>query len=183
MRKFYEIGFTPSVKAEQEKRGSRAHYAKENSDNIVLTSREEEFIAARDGFYLATVNEDNWPYVQFRGGPPGFIAHQGGNRLRFADFRGNYQYISVGNSAAGSRCCLFFMDYAEQRRLKAFGLLKFADVEDTAELRETLGLRGYKAVIERVAEIQILAFDWNCAQHIPQRMTAEEFEIVTGATI
>lgn len=182
MRSFYEIGFTAAVKAEQEKRGSRAHYAKESSDNILLTEREENFIAARDGFYLATANADGWPYVQFRGGPPGFVRQVDTNRLRFADFRGNYQYISVGNAAAGARCCLFFMDYARQRRLKAFGLLSFEDVEDTSDRRASLGLPDYKAVIERVAEVEIVGFDWNCAQHIPKRMTVEEFNALLGAT-
>jgi uncharacterized protein len=180
MRKFYEIGFTPSVMAEQRKRGSRDHYAKDSSANIVLTDREASFIAARDGFFLATVNEDGWPYIQFRGGPAGFVRHVGDNNLRFADYRGNYQYMSVGNATESARCSLFFMDYAAGRRLKAFGLLRFEDVEDTAELRAQLGLGDYKAVIERVAEIEIIAFDWNCAQHIPQRMTAEEFNRFLG---
>jgi hypothetical protein len=173
VRRFYDIAFTPSVKAEQERRGSRSHYAGDSSTNEILAAREDEFIVARDGFYLSTVNEDGWPYVQFRGGPPGFVRHVGNNVLRFPDFRGNHQYLSVGNAAAEQRCCIFLMDYADRRRLKIFGLLEFADVVDAPHVRAELGIEGYKAVLERVASVRVMAFDWNCAQHIPRRLTEE----------
>lgn len=175
MRRFYEIGFTKSVKAEQEKRGSRVHYSGASSPNETLGPREDEFIAARDGFYVSTVSEDGWPYVQFRGGPTGFLRHHGGNTLRFPDFRGNFQYLSVGNAAADSRCCLFLMDYPARRRLKMFALLSFVDVADTPDLRAELGISDYQAVLERVGTVRVLAYDWNCAQHIPRRLTEAEF--------
>lgn len=180
MRRLHEILFTQGVRAEQSRRGSRSHYEKDFSANVELGPREEDFIAARDGFYLSTVGEEGWPYVQFRGGPPGFLRHVGGNVLRFPDFRGNYQFISVGNAGAEARCCLFLMDYATGRRLKILGHLAFEDVEPASAPRAELGVDGYRAIVERIASVAVVAFEWNCSQHIPRRMTAAEYEMTKG---
>lgn len=180
MRRLHEILFTRSVRAEQMRRGSREHYERDLSPNVTLGIREEEFVHARDGFYLSTVNEDGWPYVQFRGGPRGFLRHTGGNVLRFPDFRGNYQFISVGNAAVDDRCCMFLMDYSTRRRLKILGHLSFEDAPRTPEARAELGVADYVAVVERVARVRVAAFEWNCSQHIPRRLTAEEATSTNG---
>ncbi len=119
--KFYDIMFTPGVKTAQEHYGSRPHYARFESGDAEfagLTDAEEEFIGGRDGFYLATVGENDYPYVQFRGGARGFLKVLDAKTLGFADFRGNLQYISVGNLSKNNRAALFLMDYPNQRRLK-----------------------------------------------------------------
>jgi len=125
-KEFYEKMFTESVKAIQEHYGTRANYERieSNSKNIVfdgLGDLEKDFIEARDSFYLATVNEDGWPYIQFRGGPTGFLKVLDEKMLGYADFKGNLQYITVGNLAASNKAALFLMDYARQRRLKNIG--------------------------------------------------------------
>lgn len=182
-RAFYEIGFTPSVLAAQEREGSRAAYAPHLAPEAEARDRlgpdEAAFIAARDGFYQASVSETGWPYVQFRGGPRGFVRALDERTIGYADYRGNRQYLSLGNIAADGRVSLFFMDYPNRARLKLFGRARIVDrVEDPALVaRLHAGGRGKP---ERAVLIDVAGFDWNCPQHIPQRFTAEELQPVLG---
>ncbi len=179
-RAYSEIAFTKAVIAQQERHGSASAYASflapeaERGDR--LTEAEVQFIAARDGFYQATVSETGWPYVQFRGGPRGFMKALDEKTLAYADFRGNRQYISVGNITGDNRVSLFFMDYPNRRRLKLLGLAKLVDIEDDPFLLERLSDPEYKARPERAVMITIEGFDWNCPAHIPQRFTIAELE-------
>lgn len=170
---YADIVFTPAVQAQQERHGSRAHYARgqERSDEAPrLGAREAEFLAHADSFYLATVSETGWPYVQHRGGPPGFLRVLSETRLAYADFRGNLQYVSVGNAAHDDRAALIVVDYARRLRLKLLGHLRFMDLDavDPA-LWAAVETPGYAARVERVAVIEVVAIDWNCPQHITQR--------------
>jgi predicted pyridoxine 5'-phosphate oxidase superfamily flavin-nucleotide-binding protein len=175
---FAEIAFTDAVKAAQTRNGSRAQYRRleeRAGPNPGLTAREAAFIAARDSFYLATVGETGWPYVQHRGGPPGFLKAIDARTLAFADFGGNRQFVSVGNAAANDRVALFLMDYAHQARLKLLGRMRLFDLGDAPpEVVFEVELPDYPARIERVAVIEVAAFDWNCPQHITPRFTASE---------
>ena len=179
-RAFAEIAFTPTVQSIQEQQGSAASYAKflkpEVSGGDKLTAREASFIAERDGFYQATVSETGWPYVQFRGGPRGFLKTISPTQIAYADFRGNRQYVSVGNLTVEDRVSLILMDYPNQRRLKIWGHATMVRVEDQPEKIAELHDENYSAVPERAMIITIDAFDWNCPQHIPQRFTLEEME-------
>lgn len=177
--RFADLTFTASVKAAQEHYGSRPHNKRlqENfGPNDHLTARETDFIAKRDTFYLATVGETGWPYVQHRGGPPGFLKALGQNQLAYADFRGNTQLISVGNVSENDRCSLILIDYPNRRRLKILGHMR---VEDASSIEvsdlEKVELPNYKARVERVVFIDVVAFDWNCPQHITRRYTEVEF--------
>ncbi|MCG8606928.1 pyridoxamine 5'-phosphate oxidase family protein [bacterium] len=173
---FTKFAFTDSVKRAQERYGSRKSYARmeTSGDQYVLTSREIPFIQSRDSFYMATVGENGWPYVQFRGGPKGFLKVLDNITLGYADFRGNMQYISVGNIDSSRKASLFFMDYPSQKRLKIWAESEVLDAERNTELLEKLKMSGYKADIERLIIFRIQAFDWNCPQHITPRYTSEE---------
>ena len=181
---FADITFTQSVKAAQEQYGSRAQNERLHQNfgpNDQLTSREIDFIAHRDTFYLATVSETGWPYVQHRGGPPGFLKVLGANQLAYADFRGNTQLISVGNLSKGDRCSLILMDYPNRRRLKLLGHMRVEDARKVSpDIRAQIELSGYRGLVERVAFIDVAAFDWNCPQHITQRYTETEIENQLG---
>jgi predicted pyridoxine 5'-phosphate oxidase superfamily flavin-nucleotide-binding protein len=149
--------------------------------NVELGAREAAFVAARDSFYLATVSETGWPYLQHRGGPPGFLKVIGPSTLAFADFGGNRQFVSVGNAATNDRVSLFLMDYAHQLRLKVLGRMRMFDLgEAPPEVVFEVELPGYPARIERVAIIEVAAFDWNCPQHITPRFTAAELAARPG---
>ena len=177
--RFAEIAFTDGVKAAQERYGSRSAYARTaalEGPDVGLGAREAAFIAARDSFYLATVSESGWPYIQHRGGPTGFLKVVDARTLAFADFGGNRQYVSVGNAARNDRVSLFLMDYANRLRLKLLGRIEFHDLGDAPpELVFEVELPGYRARVERVAVIRVEAFDWNCPQHITPRFSAAEF--------
>jgi predicted pyridoxine 5'-phosphate oxidase superfamily flavin-nucleotide-binding protein len=175
---FGEIAFTPSVKAVQEKLGSRKAYAALEAGehhNSELGSDESNFIMARDSFYMASVSETNWPYVQHRGGPAGFVKVLDARTLGFADYRGNRQYVSVGNLLKNDRVSLFFMDYPRRTRLKLLGHAELIGTERT-ELLKSLSVLEYKAKVERGMLIHVAAYDWNCPQHITPRFTQEQVE-------
>jgi predicted pyridoxine 5'-phosphate oxidase superfamily flavin-nucleotide-binding protein len=145
-----------------------------------LSARERDFLQQADTFYLATVGETGWPYVQHRGGPPGFVHVRSPSQVAFADFRGNLQYVSAGNVARDDRASIIVVDVANRRRLKLLGHLHFVDLADADEaLAASVALPGYRATVERVALFDVVAFDWNCPQHITQRFTADEVEAVT----
>jgi predicted pyridoxine 5'-phosphate oxidase superfamily flavin-nucleotide-binding protein len=139
-----------------------------------MGSAEREFVAERDGFYLATVSESGWPYVQFRGGPRGFVTAPDEHTLAWPDFRGNRQYISTGNVDQDPRVAMIFMDYAHQVRLKVFGVASIVDVHGPGPYSGALALPGYPAIVEREVRVEVRAFDWNCPQHITPRFSAEE---------
>jgi predicted pyridoxine 5'-phosphate oxidase superfamily flavin-nucleotide-binding protein len=185
--RFADLMFTPAVQALQSENGSRAAYARmpahgEGSD--ALSEREAGFLRAADHFYLATVSETGWPYVQHRGGPAGFIRVLGPRRIAFADFRGNQQFVSAGNSTVNDRCAMIVMDYANPTRLKLIGRLKFVRLDDLdGELFDVAELSDYRARVERVAVIDIEGFDWNCPQHITPRYTVGEIEELTQPRI
>lgn len=175
--KFAEIAFTKGVKAMQEAMGSRQAYARREigpDSNGRLGPVEAAFIAARDGFYIATVSETGWPYVQFRGGPTGFLRVLDEGAIGFVDFRGNRQYVTAGNLAFSDRVSVFVMDYANRRRLKIFGHMRAYQVSDDPDLIERLKVPDYPAAIERAFVIRVSAFDWNCPQHITPRYTEGE---------
>lgn len=181
--RFYEKMFTESVKAAQEHYGSRKTYARletNSSESDLLGDLEKDFIESRDGFYMATVNEDGWPYVQFRGGPRGFLKVLDDSTLGFADFRGNLQYISVGNLGVSDRAALFLMDYAHQRRLKILARVKIKDAAEAPELIEELRMPAYKAKIERAITLHVEGFNWNCPQHITPRYTIDEIKAMVA---
>ena len=179
-RAFSEIAFTPAVRATQTAQGSADGYAKflasEADRGDRLSDKEIDFITSRDGLYQATVSETGWPYVQFRGGPRGFVKILDDRTIAYADFRGNRQYLSVGNLVDNDRVSLILMDYPNRRRLKVWGRAKLVDVSDNPELVAMLHVDGYRALPERAIIITVEAYDWNCPQHIPQRLTREEFE-------
>lgn len=176
--KYLSTLFTDDVKAAQEENGSRVSYSRFDgpAEADELTEAEADFIAVRDSFYMATVSENGWPYIQHRGGPAGFLKVLDSRMLAFADFRGNRQYISVGNIKHDDRVSLFLMDYPRQGRLKILGRMHEVDLADKPELAEALATPGYRAKVERALVIKVEAFDWNCPQHITQRFTLAEIE-------
>ena len=176
-RSFADIAFTPAVRDFQDRMGSRRHYAALDGlppEDATLGEREAEFIAARDGFYQASVGEGGWPYVQFRGGPAGFLRVLDGRTLGYADFRGNVQYISAGNLVSDGRVSLILMDYAGRRRLKIWGRARLVDPAADPALLARLEMPSYRARVERAVVIDVEAFDWNCPQHITPRFTEDE---------
>ena len=176
--KYAEIAFTDSVREVQQQLGSRAGYAAfdEGDDhNHLMSEREASFIGARDSFYMASVGETGWPYVQHRGGPAGFVRVIDAQTIGFADFSGNRQYVSVGNLRKDDRVSLFFMDYANRTRLKMLGRVRLLDA-DEPELLAQLEMTDYRAEVERGFIIHIEAFDWNCPQHITPRYTDVDIE-------
>jgi len=176
--RFSDIVFTEAVKAVQEQYGSRPQNERLQQlgrQQDELGDAEAVFIASRNSFYLATVSETGWPYLQHRGGPPGFVKVLGPTTLAYADFRGNTQLISVGNAAGNDRVALILMDYAHRRRLKILGHIRVEDASTAApELLAAVELPDYRARVERVAVIEVAAFDWNCPQHITPRFTEAE---------
>jgi predicted pyridoxine 5'-phosphate oxidase superfamily flavin-nucleotide-binding protein len=175
-RNFTRFAFTDSVKREQERYGTRRSYARMETagDRYALTEREASFIAARDSFYLASVGENGWPYVQFRGGPKGFLKILDTTTLGYADFRGNGQYISTGNLRPGGKAALILMDYPNRQRLKVWAEASIDEADDRPELLEQLRVPAYEGPIERLVTLKIKAFDWNCPRHITPRYTIEE---------
>lgn len=170
--------FDDAVKAEQERHGSRAAYAKMDAgaDGTpdTLTAREIAFIEERDSFYMASVNPEGWPYMQHRGGPAGFLRHIAGNRIGFADYRGNKQYISTANLMGNDRVSLFLMDYPNKERLKLIGHAVSVELADDPAAITALMPEGYRAVPERAFFIDVIGWEWNCSQHITPRFTEAE---------
>jgi uncharacterized protein len=176
-RQFGTIAFTPAVKAMQEKMGSRENYERfvaTGADNNSIDPDLAEFIASMDGFYLGTVTANGYPYIQFRGGKPGFLKVLNDRTLGFADFRGNVQYISVGNLSENDRAFLFLMDYRHRRRLKIIGRAQI--VENDPQILDRVRDPDYPATVERAIVFEIEGWDWNCPQHIPIRYSAADVE-------
>jgi uncharacterized protein len=170
--------FTDAARAMQEAGGSRASYARmeagASGEPDAITEKEAAFIAARESFYLASVTSEGWPYMQHRGGPAGFLKVLPGNRLGFADYRGNRQHVSTTNLIAEPRVSLFLMDYPNRRRLKILGRTKIVSTGENPSLVASLMPDDYNAVAERAYVVDVVGFDWNCAQHITPRFTGAE---------
>jgi uncharacterized protein len=179
---YRDLLFTQSVQLEQEQMGSRSAYARSEGEPDVpdrLGPQESLFIGMSNSFYMSSIGSGGWPYIQHRGGRPGFVKVLNEGQLGFADFRGNRQYISLGNIAGDNRVALFFMDYPRRARLKLLGRMKAVSVDDAPELAAQLSDEEYPAKVERLMLIDIEAFDWNCSQHITQRFTAEQINEMT----
>jgi len=170
-----DIAFSPSVKAEQERHGSREHYRRMESEHgwsSAITPELTQFIAGMRSFYLATASVEGQPYIQHRGGPAGFLKVLDETTLAFADYRGNRQYITAGNLAENPRAFIFLMDYAHLVRVKLWGEAKV--VEDDPALLARLVDATYGAVPERAIVFSVKAWDRNCRQHIPRLIPVED---------
>lgn len=175
-----DIAFTPTVKAIQEKYRSRSSYARMEQAagwQTEVTPQLEQFLSAMDSFYLGTSNHEGQPYIQHRGGPKGFLKVLDNKRLAFADFAGNKQFISTGNLGENNKAFIFLMDYVNKTRIKIWGTAKV--VFDDKELLNALADTSYKARLERVVVFEIEAWDVNCPQHIKQRFTQDDIELIT----
>ncbi len=179
-KNFGAIAYSTAVKQMQEKLGSRASYARVERDTYIdgLTENEVDFIAQRDSFYMASIGEKGFPYIQHRGGPKGVLKVLDSKRLGFIDFKGNMQYITVGNMATNNNVALILVDYPARARLKIFAKASIIELKDDLSLLELLDLNKYKFRPERMMVLDIEAYDWNCPQHITPRYTAEEIEQV-----
>jgi predicted pyridoxine 5'-phosphate oxidase superfamily flavin-nucleotide-binding protein len=181
-QRYLEIAVTPSVARAQSAAYGAAMDFGAGADGDApgerdsLGDAEARFIAARDSFYIASVSETGWPYMQHRGGPKGFLRVADPKTLVFADFRGNRQLLSAGNVAANDRVALFLMDYPGRRRLKILGRARFLDPAAHPDLAAQAALPGSRARIERIVRIDVEAYDWNCPQHITPRYTADEVD-------
>jgi predicted pyridoxine 5'-phosphate oxidase superfamily flavin-nucleotide-binding protein len=185
-RRFAELLFTQAVRAAQARYGSRANRLLGAADpRDRLGPDEVEFLQTRDGFHLATVGETGWPYVQFRGGPPGFLQVLDERTIAWADFRGNRQYVSTGNldPAGEARVAIIAMDHARQMRIKLLGTARIIDADADTELTARVAVPAYRAVVERVVVVTLAAFDWNCPQHITPRYTGEELRDVVAPLV
>jgi len=183
-RQFGTIAFTPAVKAMQERMGSRENYERfvaKGAENNSITPDLEQFISSMDGFYLGTVTSNGYPYIQFRGGKTGFLKILNPKTLGFADFRGNVQYISVGNLSENDKAFIFLMDYRHRRQLKILG--RASIVEDDSEILAQVQDPDYGAIVERAIVFQIEGWDWNCPQHIPIRYSEMEMEAMQDRII
>lgn len=171
MSRFAKVAFTPSVQAVQERMGSRRAYARIDAPESpdALGEPEAEFIAERDSFYMASVGETGWPYIQHRGGPRGFVRVLDAHTLGFADYRGNKQYVSVGNVARNDRVALIFVDYHARARLKVLAHASIVTADGAPATMARLVDPTYGARVERGFVLRVEAFDWNCPQHITPR--------------
>lgn len=178
-RKYPELTYTDSVKRAQEHYGTRETASRMEEGAAAgdrLNPREIDFIGARDSFYVASVGDTGWPYVQFRGGPRGFLKVLDERTIAWVDFRGNLQYVTTGNVTQDDRVALILMDYAGRKRLKIMARARVVDAIDDPDLVANLADPDYKAKVERAVVLTIEAFDWNCPQHITPRYTEEEFQ-------
>src|SRR5215469_14185120 len=179
---FSSLVFTPVVKELQQRYGSRRQYerlAARGMSNRGLGPGEREFIAERDSFYMASIGSTDWPYVQHRGGPKGFLKVLDHQTIAFADYRGNKQYISTGNLVTDDRVALILVDYPHQARLKILGHAKIKERgAEAGELLEMVRDKKENTFVERVYVIHVEGFDWNCSQHITPRFTVDEIRTI-----
>jgi len=167
---------TPAVARAQKHYFGRVMDTRGAADHDPLTEEEQSFIAARDSFYLATVSETGWPYVQHRGGKPGFLRVINPIKLAFADYKGNHQMVSTGNISANDRVTLFLMDYPQATRLKILGHARVEDARQHPELLAQIADPDVLSIVERIFFIDVVSFDWNCPKYITPRYTAKEIE-------
>jgi uncharacterized protein len=174
--KFMEMVLTPAVQQAQDKYFGRHQVVQNAPENDPLTRSEAFFIGSRDSFYMATVSETGWPYMQHRGGPPGFVKVLGPDLIGFADFKGNRQLVSTGNLGITDRVALFMMDYPHRTRLKLLGHARVLDAREHRDLADQLAPEALRSKVERLFLIQVISYDWNCPQYITPRFTAAEVE-------
>jgi predicted pyridoxine 5'-phosphate oxidase superfamily flavin-nucleotide-binding protein len=170
-----DVAFSPTVKALQARKGSRNGYARMEEGSgweTRITPELAAFVAAQRSVFLATANADGQPYIQHRGGPPGFLRALDERTIGFADFKGNRQYITQGNLADNPKAFLFLVDYAQRRRIKIWG--RASIVEDDSALVASLMPENYQARPEQALLFDVAAWDTNCPQHIPQRFEAAD---------
>jgi predicted pyridoxine 5'-phosphate oxidase superfamily flavin-nucleotide-binding protein len=177
--KFHELVFTDSVRQAQEKYYGHPRPVR-HVEPDAMTHDEIDFIQARDSFYMASVSETGWPYLQHRGGATGFLRVISPTRLAFADYKGNRQLISTGNLTVNDRVMLFLMDYPQRTRLKIIGHARMEDAREHPELVPQLAEPEVQADVERLFFIDVVSFDWNCSQHITPRFTAEEVKTLVA---
>lgn len=180
---FLDTLTTPAVRAAQEANGVGGLWEEMDVDlpQNRFTGREAGFIAARDSFYMASVSETGWPYIQHRGGPAGFLRVLDDRTLGFTDYAGNRQYLTLGNTSVEDRVCLFLMDYPHRRRLKILARIAVHELASAPELASRLATPGYRGRPERAFTFSLEAFDWNCPQHITPRYS--EAEILQGMAV
>jgi len=174
--KFLDLTVTDSVRKAQDHYYGKSPSLAGAPDRDTLTDEETEFIQSRDSFYMATVTETGWPYLQHRGGAPGFLRVIGPNRLAFADYKGNRQMLSTGNVAVNDRVTLFLMDYPSRNRLKILGHARVEDAREHPELVAQFAEPAMQKMVERIFFIEVVGFNWNCSQHITPRYTVAEIE-------
>lgn len=174
--RYLDLAMTESVRRAQKQYYGRAARIADASERDPLGEAEVEFIAARDSFYLGTVSENGWPYVQHRGGPKGFLHILNPTTLAFVDYRGNRQLLSTGNLSVNNRVSLFLMDYKNRERLKIFGHARVEDARGHPELVLQLADPTIQLPVERLIFIDVVSFDWNCPKYITPRYSAEEVE-------
>lgn len=179
-RKYLDVAFTPAVLQAQERYFGRSRPAAEAPAVDPLGPQEQAFIAARDSFYMATVTESGWPYLQHRGGPSGFLRVLDASTLVFADYEGNHQMISTGNLSVNDRVALFLMDYPNRARLKLFGHARVEDAHRHPELVQQMADGSSSATIQRLLFVDVVSFDWNCPKYITPRFTAAQVEGFVG---
>jgi predicted pyridoxine 5'-phosphate oxidase superfamily flavin-nucleotide-binding protein len=174
---FLEVAVTPSVRAAQSDMGvEQIRLGDHNRASDTFTENEISFIASRDSFYMASVSETGWPYVQHRGGRAGFLKVVDKQIMAFADYRGNRQYISAGNFAANDRTCLFLMDYVQRARLKIYAHVERLTLDADQRLTDFVSDPTYKGRPERIFKLRLEAYDWNCPQHIIPRYTEQQVQ-------
>ncbi|MBW9117401.1 pyridoxamine 5'-phosphate oxidase family protein [Rhizobium cauense] len=174
---FLDVAITPTVRLAQSEMGADQIWLGDHDrESDSFTENELAFIAARDSFYIASVSETGWPYVQHRGGPQGFLKILDNKTLAFADYRGNRQYISTGNFVANDRACLFLVDYPRRARLKIYMHVEKLTLDADPVMTNRVYDTGYRAKAERIFRLRLEAFDWNCPQHITPRYTEHEVE-------
>jgi predicted pyridoxine 5'-phosphate oxidase superfamily flavin-nucleotide-binding protein len=174
--KFLELAFTEAVCQAQEQYYGRSQRMPGGAERDALTDDEAQFIQSRDSFYMATVSESGWPYVQHRGGQPGFLRVVSPTSLAFADYKGNRQMLSTGNVAVNDRVSLFLMDYPQRTRLKILGHARVEDARQHPELIAQFAQPDVHRIVERVFFIDVVSFDWNCPKYITPRYTVAEIE-------
>ena len=178
--KFHELAFTDSVRKAQEEYYGHPRPIRPVPGPDALTQDEIDFIKTRDSFYMATISETGWPYLQHRGGEAGFLRVISPTQLAFADYKGNRQLISTGNLAATDRVMLFLMDYPQRTRLKILGHARTEDAKEHPELVAQIAEPEVQAQVERLFFIDVVSFDWNCPQHITPRYTVEEIKAIVA---
>jgi predicted pyridoxine 5'-phosphate oxidase superfamily flavin-nucleotide-binding protein len=174
--KFMQLVLTPAVQQAQDKYFGKHQVVESALEIDPLTRSEAYFIDSRDSFYMATVSETGWPYLQHRGGPLGFVKVLGPNLIGFADFKGNRQLVSTGNLDVTDRVALFMMDYPHRTRLKLLGHARLLDAREHPELVDQLAPEPLRRKVERLFLVEVISYDWNCPQYITPRFTAAEVE-------
>jgi predicted pyridoxine 5'-phosphate oxidase superfamily flavin-nucleotide-binding protein len=174
---FAQIAFTPAAQSFQDRYGTKDAYAKflegEELTGHLIEPDHAAFISRMDGFYLSTVSQTGWPYVQFKGGPNGFLKVLNNQHLAYADYRGNRQYLSAGNISQNARVSLILMDYETQQRLKIWGEAQIISLEEDREFVMSTMPANYKTDAERTIIIKTKALEWDCPRHIPKRTSVE----------